>query len=416
VSAASQHESCNDPRRDSILRLPAILGGEPAFAEPLPIMRPTLPAFEELAPEFEAILASGMLSNVNRYVAGFEEAAADYLGVEYTIAVSSCTSGLILAMQALELEGEIVLPSFTFSATGHAVLWNGLEPVFADCNRATHQLDPEKAEAQISERTSALLGVHMFGSPCDVERLEALAAKHGLAMIFDAAHGFGAKWKGSPVGAGGDVEVFSLSPTKVLVSAEGGMVATNDAELARKIRIGRDYGNPGNYNCEFAGLNARMSELHAALGLRSLAMLDENVAARNRLVERYKQNLATVGGMKYQEHLPEVVSTFKDFSLIIEEEALGIGRDEFAKALAAENIGSRPYFDPPLHRQDAYKTYFADADPRLPETNYVALHALSIPLFSHMSDEEVDRVCDAIVSILSRPAESAKAAAGAVAS
>ncbi len=375
---------------------PAILGGAPIFKDPIPIMRPTLPAYDELESDLRTVLSSGMLSNVNRYVAQFEREAEAYLGVKHAIAVSSCTSGLILAMKAMGLTGGVVLPSFTFSATGHALVWNGLEPVFADCDRATHQLDPERAAESITEDTSAILGAHMFGSPCDVEALTALARSRGLAMVFDAAHAFGAKIGGRPVGSFGDVEVFSLSPTKVLVSAEGGMVATGDDELARKVRIGRDYGNPGNYNCEFAGLNARMSELHAVLGLHSLRHLDENVAARNRLVARYKKNLSGVEGIAYQEHLPGTLSTFKDFSLIVDESRMGVGRDEFAKALAADGIGSRPYFDPPLHRQDAYAQYRAQAEARLPETRYVAEHALSIPLFSHMSEQDVDAVSEAI--------------------
>lgn len=389
---------------------PALLGGTPIFADPIPIMRPTLPAFDELSGDLDTIISSGMLSNVNNYVGEFERASAAYLGVKHAIAVSSCTSGLILAMKAMGLAGEVILPSFTFSATGHALVWNGLEPVFADCDRSTHQLDPARAEELITERTSAIVGVHMFGSPCDTVSLTGLARRKGVAMVFDAAHGFGAKIDGTPLGSFGDVEVFSLSPTKVLVSGEGGMVTTGDDELARKVRIGRDYGNPGNYNCEFAGLNARMSELHAALGLRSLAQLDENVAARNRLVACYKQNLSSVAGIAYQEHLPGSVSTFKDFSLIVDESRMGIGRDAMAKALAAENIGTRPYFDPPLHRQDAYAGYFDEADARLPDTNYVAKHALSIPLFSHMRESEVDAVSEAIGRIAAH-AEAVTAAA-----
>lgn len=394
------------------METPALLGGTPLFEKPIPIMAPTLPPFEELSESYREILGSGMLSNVNRYVAEFEQAAAEYLGVTHAVAVASCTSGLILVMKAMGLSGEVVLPSFTFSATGHAVLWNGLVPVFADCERATHQLDLSAAEGLIGSHTCALLAVHMFGSPCDVQGLTQLARAHGVAMIFDAAHAFGARVDGAPVGRFGDVEVFSLSPTKVLVSGEGGMVATNDDELARKVRIGRDYGNPGNYNCEFAGLNARMSELHAVLGLHSLARLEENVAARNRLVARYKDNLASVDGIAYQEHLPEMRSTFKDFSLIVDESAMGVSRDVLASALKAEGIGTRPYFDPPLHRQDAYADYFEEADPRLAETNYVARHALSIPLFAHMKDSEVDAVSEAILRVVAH-AEAVVAAAGA---
>lgn len=382
------------------MSLPVILGGEPIVAEPVPIMRPTLPRFSEISSAYEDVLETGMLSNVNRYVAKFEEEAAVYLGVEHAVAVSSCTSGLILVMKAMGLSGEVILPSFTFSATGHAVAWNGLRLVFADCDRATHQLDPVRAEELVSGRTSAIVGVHMFGAPCNVDALTSLARARRLAMIFDAAHAFGSSVRDRRIGGFGDVEIFSLSPTKVLVSGEGGMVATNDGELARKIRIGRDYGNPGNYNCEFVGLNARMSEFHAVLGLHSLTRLDENVAARNRLVKRYKKNLSIVTGIAYQEQLPGTVSTFKDFSLIVDEKAMGIGRDVLAEALDAEGIGSRPYFDPPLHRQDAYAGYFAEVDGRLPETNYVAKHALSIPLYSHMGEETVDQICDALVRIV----------------
>src|SRR5438093_1590971 len=221
---------------------PAILGNTPVFDRKTPIVHPLLPNFTALANGVKSILGSGMVTK-GQYLHAFEAAVAQHLGVKHAVAVSSCTTGLMLTYQGLDLTGDVVVPSFTFMATVSSLVWAGLRPVFADVDLGTTNLDPAAAEAAITPRTSAIVAVHNFGNPADIDALQALADRHSLRLIFDAAHGFGALYQGVPVGPQGDVNVYSLSPTKLLIAGEGGIVATNNNDLAEKIRIGREYGN-----------------------------------------------------------------------------------------------------------------------------------------------------------------------------
>ena len=212
---------------------PAIRGGSPLFEKLLPIVQPELPAAVRqngAAGMFDEILHSGLLTN-SKWVQAFERKAADMLDVAECVAVSSCTSGLMLVLRCLNLEGEVILPSFTFFASGHAILWNGMEPVLVDCDPGTFLIDPQEVRQAITPRTAAIMAVHTFGNPAPVEELEAIADEHGLALLVDAAHGFGARVGACPIGGAGSAEVFSLSPTKLLVAGEGGLIATNDRRL-----------------------------------------------------------------------------------------------------------------------------------------------------------------------------------------
>ena len=238
----------------------------PAFPDGLPLARPGVADPTRVAADVEAILRSGVLTD-GPYVRRLEEEAATYLGVRHCVAVASCTTGLMLVLRASELSGDVIVPSFTFAATAHAVEWNGLRPSFADIDPGPLTLSPSSVEQAIGVHTSAILATHIFGTPCDVEGLRDVAERNGLRLFFDAAHAFGSTHRGMKVGGFGDAEVFSFSPTKVVVAAEGGLIATNDDLLAERCRIGRNYGNPGDYDCRFVGLNARMSELHAATAL-----------------------------------------------------------------------------------------------------------------------------------------------------
>jgi len=251
--------------------LPAILGGAPFFAEPVPISKPTLPEFNDVEERYRDIFSTGMVTNW-KYVQEYEAQMARYLGVSHAVAVSSCTTGLLLTLKCLELEGEVILPSFTFSVTGHVLAWNGLKPVYVDINPGTCLIDPVEVERAITPDTSAILGVHIWGNPCPADQLQAIADQHGVVLLFDAAQATGSRYLEKPIGGFGRAEVFSCSPTKVVTSGEGGIIATNDAQLAEKLRVGRNYGDDGSYDCAFEGINARMSELHAVLGLASLEM------------------------------------------------------------------------------------------------------------------------------------------------
>jgi dTDP-4-amino-4,6-dideoxygalactose transaminase len=373
---------------------PALAGGSPVFENLLRVARPALPDFEALAPEMRDVLASGLLSK-GRYLRAFEEALAEHLGVRHAVAVSSGTTGLMLTYQALGLKGEVVVPSFTFMATVSALVWAGVRPVFADSNQETSNLDPEAAEAVITDQTSAIVAVHNHGNPADVEGLRALAERRGLRLVFDAAHALGSLYEGAPVGPQGDANVFSLSFTKLLVAGEGGVVATDDEGLAEQIRYGREYGNTGNYDSAFAGLNGRMGELAALLALRGLPLLEAGSRHRNRLAELYREELGDLPGVGFQSVCAGDRSSYKDFTIKVEAEAFGLTRDELAAALEAENVETRKYYDPPAHLHTAYRR-FAPPDETLPGTMLLAARSLSLPIYSDMEPAVVSKICAAV--------------------
>ena len=374
---------------------PAILGGAPAFDPPLPFAQPTLENKEKVEELIAASLESGWLTD-GPLTRRLEERVGEQFGVEHCIAVSSCTTGLLFVIQALGLDGVVALPSFTFTATAHAVRWNGLQPQFLDCDPATWCLGPD----DITGEPDALIGVHISGVPCDVEGLEHAAGQRGIPLIFDAAHGAGSLAHGPtgtrPLGGSGLAEVFSLTPTKVLSGAEGGLVTTNDAAIAEHVRLAKNYGNPGDYDTRFPGLNGRLSELHAALALVALDHLEERVEHRNRVANRYREILQDVPGVAWQWVNPGDRSSFKDFTILIDESAFGCSRDDVVAALAAEGINTRQYYSPPVHRQQAY----ADVDtPILPVTDRLGEQVVSLPIWSHLPLEDVERVAGAIVQI-----------------
>ncbi|MGE5222354.1 MAG: DegT/DnrJ/EryC1/StrS family aminotransferase [Omnitrophica WOR_2 bacterium] len=364
--------------------LPAILGGSPAFDQRVSIVRPYLPDFEDLAGGIQAILKSGMVTKGSN-LSLFEQAVCEHLGVRHAVGISSCTTGLMLTYKSLGLTGEVVVPSFTFMATVSSMIWAGLKPVFADVNPDTTNLDPKAAEAAITPHTSAIVAVHNFGNPADIDGLLQVAQRHGLKLIFDAAHGFGSLYQGKAVGSQGDAQVFSLSPTKLLITGEGGLVTTNDDDLADKIRTGREYGNDGNYNSAFAGMNARLAEFNSLMGIYSLKDLESAAASRNQTAELYCRELSDLPGIGFQQVSPGNRNSYKDFSITIDSGVFGLSRDELSLALGPENIDCRKYYDPPVHRQTAYVHYY-EGNP-LPGTDWLAASSLSLPVWSHMPPE-----------------------------
>ena len=379
---------------------PAIDGGRPVFPDGLPLARPAIADPAAVADAAATILASGVLTN-GPYVRRLEERAADYLGVRHCIAVASCTAGLMLSLRASNLSGDVVLPSFTFSASAHAVAWNGLRPVFTDIRPDDLLLDPDAVARSAGVRTSAILATHTYGTPCDVEALGSLARRNGIRLFFDAAHAFGSRRGDRMVGGFGDAEVFSLSPTKVLIAGEGGIIATNDDSLAERCRMGRDYGNPGDYDTRFVGLNARMSELHAATALASFEDLEERIGLRNQLAERYRKVLADVPGIDFPAVAEGDRSTYKDFTILIDPDRFGMDAAAAATALAAEGIQTRRYYSPPVHRQRAYR-WVGPANGGLPETDRAAARVLTLPLWTPMADEQVDGVGAAMARLAGR--------------
>ena len=366
----------------------------PAFPDGLPLARPGVADPARVAADVEAILRSGVLTD-GPYVRRLEEEAATYLGVRHCVAVASCTTGLMLVLRASELTGDVIVPSFTFAATAHAVEWNGLRPSFADIDRRTLTLSPTSVGRSVGVHASAILATHIFGTPCDVEGLQEVADRNGLRLFFDAAHAFGSKHGGTKVGGFGDAEVFSLSPTKVVVAAEGGIIATNDDLLAERCRIGRNYGNPGDYDCRFVGLNARMSELHAATALASLQDLDERLEERNRLAAYYTAVLAGVPGIVIPEVAAGDRSTYKDYTVLVEPEDFGMDAVALGRLLQEEGVETRHYYSPPVHAMQAYQGTGAGAHP-LPVTEWAAQRALTLPLWVGMTNAHVSGVAEVI--------------------
>jgi dTDP-4-amino-4,6-dideoxygalactose transaminase len=364
----------------------------------LRFIKPNTPPIHEVLNTYLRSFDDGMLTNGN-IVVRLEEMVADRLGVAHCVAVSSCTSGLMLVLKALGISGDVVLPSFTFFATGHAVLWNGLCPVFADCDRHDWTVDPTDVEKRINERTGAILAVHLYGNPARIEALQQIATRHGIKLIFDAAHAFGSSYHGSPIGGFGDAEVFSLSPTKLLVAGEGGLVCTNDSTLARSVRAARNYGDNGSYDPELVGLNARMTEFNAALALAGMDMVERKVERHNQIAHLYTDLLAATPGITLQRVDPADRSAYKDFSVLVSPGKFGVNRDEVSDLLLEQGIPTKKYFYPPLHRQKAFYSYCPPGDAGLSNTARISQSVLSLPIYESLSDDTIRRVALAIRQI-----------------
>ena len=355
----------------------------------IPIARPELPDFASYRRLLEEIWQSRMLSNFASHAQALEAEAKGYLGAAHVRAVANGDTGLVLALAALDLPegGECLLPSFTFNSSPNAVLWNRLLPVFCEIDPESFALDPADVERRIGSRTVAILGTHVFGNPCDADRLREIAAAQNIPLLFDAAHAYGSTYRGRKVGTLGDLEVFSLSGTKPVTSAEGGLVASRRAELAERIVFGRNYGFYGDYNSRCAGLNGKISELHAALGCLTLATVEEVVRRRNAIAARYRENLKDVPGLSFQKIDPRDRSTFKDFAIVCARGSHGLD-----KHLEACGIQTKRYFLP-AHRMDYFRRF---ARGPLEHTEALYEKILCLPIYNDLILAEVDRISQAV--------------------
>jgi len=371
----------------------AILGG-PVPETTIPVSQPTLPPYEVYAGHLEKIFASRMITN-GRWVRELEARAAAYLGCSEVVAMASATSGLVLLPKVLGLTGEACLPTFTFPATLHALLWNGLRPRLIDCDPDTFNLDPASAVAALAHGGSALVPVYIFGNSPDWDSLRPLLARADLAVYSDAAHAMGTRWGDTMAGNFGRAEIFSLAPTKVTVAGEGGLVATNDRALAAELRVAREYGNPGDYDCRLAGMNARLSELHSLLASLSLEMTEQAIARRHALVERYRAGLRDLPGCRFQAIDPRCRTTYNYFAVRLNPERFGLTNVETQDALKKQGIQSKIYFAPPLHRQTRFTHLFEGQGP-FPGTELLLSEILCLPLFSHMEESTLDAVVETV--------------------
>lgn len=368
----------------------------------MPIIRPTLPDLDELADLLRASWEAGLVT-AGPLGRAFEQEVCHRTGAAHAVAVSSCTAGLMLSVQALDLPpgAEVVVPSFTFAATAQALVWNGLVPVFCDCRPDDLTLDPEDVERNLSPRTAAICAAYVYGLPPDVEGLSEVAARHGLPLYFDSAQGLGAEYHGTKAGAFGTSEIFSLSPTKVVTAIEGGVICTSDPQLSARLRSMRDYGKDPQKGEDMVhlGLSARMSELHAAVGLLSLRRVDELVKARRQLIEVYRGRIGALPGCRVQSIPPDRTSSGNYFVLFITARARA-SRDAVYAGLAARGIQTKRYFYPPVHEQTLLQRVPNRVSERMEQTVTASREALALPLYSHMTPEQVDRVCQEVERLL----------------
>src|SRR5215467_6485199 len=381
------------PRSEADRRSESHNGRNPPTS--IPIIRTALPPLQRVVDMASASWADGRVT-MGPNVTAFEQAICHQTGAQYAVAMSSCTAGLMLVPQALSLPraGEVIVPAFTFAATAQALVWNGLTPVFCDCVSGTMTLDPEDVRRNLSPKTVAICPVYIYGLPPEIDELLRVGEQAKVPVYFDAAQGLGSTYRGRPAGGFGACEVFSVGPTKVVTAIEGGIVTTNDGAIAARLRSMRDYGKDPEYGEEMVllGLSARMSELHAAVGLACSMQTDYLVASRLARIAQYRKRLGNLRGCRVQDFPADRTSSGNYFVLFISSDARA-SRDEVYDGLKAAGIQTKRYFYPALHRHRIFQQFAHRVSGSVENSLRCAEEALALPLFTGMTDDQFDFVC-----------------------
>jgi len=370
----------------------ALFGGPPVFAESLHVGRPNIGNRQRLLDRINDMLDRRWLTNNGPYVHELEQRLAEFIGVKHCIAVCNATIGLELATRAVGMKGEVIIPSFTFIATAHALQWQEVTPVFCDIDPATHNIDPQRIEDMITPRTTGIVGVHVWGRPCDIEALTEVANKHNLCLIFDAAHALACSYKGKMIGNFGDAEVFSFHATKFFNTFEGGAITTNDDDLAEKIRLMTNFGFAGRDTVIYIGTNGKMSEASAAMGLTSLESLDKVVGVNYRNYQAYHEVFADMLEFKMVVYDETEKCNYQYIIVEVDETITGISRDQLVKIFHAENVLARRYFYPGCHEMEPYCSYFPHARLLLPETERLTKKVISLPTGTAVGLDDIDKI------------------------
>lgn len=371
----------------------AFFGGEPAFSEPLHVGRPSTGSRERFLERVGDIWDRRWFTNNGPYVREFEEKLCAYLGVKHCIPICNGTVAMELAIRALGLKGEVIVPSFTFISAAHALQWQEITPVFCDIDPATHNLDPDCVERMITPRTTGIIAVHTWGRPCEIEELTRIAERHNLRLLFDAAHAFACTQNGCAIGNFGDAEIFSFHATKFFNTFEGGAISTNDDDLAAKIRLMKNFGFQGYDNVIYIGTNGKMTEISAAMGLTGLESLDDIISANRQNYHAYRKLLADVPGLNLISYNENERCNFQYMVVEIDQAAAGFSRDQMVELLTAENVLARRYFYPGCHRMQPYRSYFPHARLLLPQTERLAKRVMSLPTGPNVGLDQIKTIC-----------------------
>jgi dTDP-4-amino-4,6-dideoxygalactose transaminase len=393
----------------------AYFGGTPAFDAPLHVGSPSLGDRARLLERINTILDDRWFTNNGPLVQELEARVSEMLGVAHCIATCNATAALEICARAAGLTGEVIMPSFTFVATPHSIAWQGMTPVFCDVGPDDHLIDPAAIEALITPQTTGILAVHLWGDPCNVEALTAIADRHNLTLLFDASHAFGCSYHGVPIGNFGAAEVFSLHATKFVNAFEGGLITTNDDEFAAKARLMRNFGLAGDGSVVSIGINAKMSEVSAAMALTSLEAMHDVAELNRERYQLYRELLSPLPGLTIHEPRPDETNNYQYVVIEVDEAQASLSRDCLMKMLHAENVLVKRYFYPGCHRMEPYAS--SGRAHHLPRTEWLSSSVLALPTGAAVSLDAVATICSLIaLSIEAHRKQPGRARALAIAS
>jgi dTDP-4-amino-4,6-dideoxygalactose transaminase len=364
--------------------------------KPIMVTSPLLPPLEEFIPYLEDIWKKKRLTNNGEYHQRLEKALCEYLDVLHLSLFTNGTLPLITALQSLRITGEVITTPYSFVATTHALWWNGIKPVFVDVDPLTGNIDPDKIEAAITTKTSAILPVHVYGNPCDVGKVMKIADTYGLKVIYDAAHAFGVQINGRSILEYGDMSTLSFHATKVYNTIEGGALICHSAEDKQRIDHLKNFGFVDEITVVAPGINSKMDEIRAAYGLLNLKKVDDAIASRQGTARRYREGLRDVPGIRYIDEIEHVRHNYSYFPIFVDSNEYGISRDDLYSRLKEKNIYGRRYFYPLISTFSPYRSLESAAPDKLPMANKLADSVICLPMSAGLSDEDVERVIEGV--------------------
>lgn len=363
------------------------------------VTSPLLPPLEEFIPYLHKIWDSKWITNMGQFHQQLEKALCDYLGVKYISIFTNGTLPLITALQALEIKGEVITTPYSFVATTHSLWWNGIKPVFVDIDPITCNIDPNKIEAAITPQTTAIMPVHVYGTPCDMDAIQAIADKHGLKVIYDAAHAFGVKQNGKSVLTAGDMSTLSFHATKVYNTIEGGALVCNDAETKKRIDYLKNFGFEDETTVVGPGINGKIDEVRSAYGLLNLKQVDNAIEIRKKIVQQYRNALKNIPGISFMNDIEGVRHNYAYFPIFVDAEKYGMTRDELYFKMKAKNILGRRYFYPLISTFSTYKDLESSRPNNLPVSVKMADSVICLPIHTELTEGDLERIISVILRV-----------------
>ena len=361
------------------------------------VTSPLLPNLDEFTESLKEIWESKWITNNGQFHQKLEAALAEYLKVPYVSLFTNGTLPLLTALQALRITGEVITTPYSFVATTHALWWNGIKPVFVDIDPSTGNIDPQKIEAAITPRTTAILPVHVYGKPCDTEAIQAIADKYGLKVIYDAAHAFGVEVNGESLLKAGDMSTLSFHATKVFNTIEGGAMVMHDEKTKQRIDYLKNFGFANEIEVVGPGINSKMDEIRSAYGLLNLKQVDAAIAARRKVAVVYREALRNVDGISFWDDMPGVRHNYSYFPIFVDAKKYGMTRDELYMKMKDQGVWGRRYFYPLISEFSTYRGLESSRPENLPNAHMMADTVICLPMHHALREEEINRIIDCII-------------------